>query len=82
MCHVDNIAGCGTLAFVKEFLEEPVLTEQDFDDDDFLPLFLSARSDFTALKTCSRSGIYRNSKLQCFRVLFIIFVIQPTETFK
>ena len=40
--HVDNIEGCCTLAFVKEFPEEePVSDEQDFDDDDFLPLFLS-----------------------------------------
>ena len=70
MAHVDNIAGCCTLAFAKEFLEEePISNDQDSDDDDFLPLFLSECSDLTATKSCSlSSGIHRNSKLQCFRV--------------
>ena len=32
---------------VEEVEEEPVSNEQDFDDDDFLPLFLSACSGVT-----------------------------------
>ena len=43
MAHIDNIEveGCCTLAFVKEFFEEPEGNEQDFNNNNFLPLFLS-----------------------------------------
>ena len=73
MAHVDNIAACCTLAFAKEPLEEPVSNDQDSDDDDFLPLFLSKCSDVTATRSCSLSSeIRRNMNLQCFR----LFVFQ------
>ena len=49
MDHVDDIEGCCTLTFVKEFLEEePVSKGQDFDHDNFLPLFLFPCSDIAA----------------------------------
>ena len=60
----DNFVGCCTLTSVKKFLEEePVGIEQYFDDDDFPVLFLRVCCDITATKSCSLSGIRRNSKL-------------------
>ena len=50
---------------MEEVEGEPVSNEQDFDDDDFLPLFLSACSGVTAMKSCSQSGICKKSNLQC-----------------